>query len=173
MGRLSTRIFLGGLAGALSVLVFHQTTLQVFFWLGWAPQAGFRIAQVPPLNTPLMVSTTFWGAFYGAGFGLLLPWFRRRLWIGSALTALFATAATWFFFLPLMGRAAAYGWQPGPMLRSFVAYQMWGIGLALFLPLLHPRPIGCRKSRWNEERGSDNESRVNKERLGEKERLVA
>ena len=40
-----TRVFLGCVAGALSVLVFHQTTLQIFYWLGWAPLAAFRTAQ--------------------------------------------------------------------------------------------------------------------------------
>ena len=72
----STRVFLGCVAGALSVLMFHQTTLQMFFWLGWAPQAAFRIAQVPPFNAPLVASITFWGAVYGGLFGCALPWFK-------------------------------------------------------------------------------------------------
>ena len=56
----------------------------------------------------------------------------------------FATGLAWFLFLPLMGRPAALGWQAWPMLRSFAAYQMWGIGVSLLLPLLHPRDIGRR-----------------------------
>lgn len=42
----STRIYLGCIAGAISVLVFRQSTLQLLFWLGLAPPAAFRVAAV-------------------------------------------------------------------------------------------------------------------------------
>src|SRR5580658_7021239 len=67
------RIFLGCIAGAISVLVFHQTTLQLFFWCGLAPQAAFRVAVVPPFNAPLVASITFWGAVYGGLFAWAEP----------------------------------------------------------------------------------------------------
>jgi hypothetical protein len=140
----STRVFLGCVAGALSVLVFHQTVLQVFFWLGWAPQAAFRIAHVPPFNAPLVVSFTFWGGVYGALFGWLLPRMTQPLWLYGSAAGLCAMTFAWFVFLPLAGHHAAFGWQPWPMLRSFVAYQMWGIGLSLVLPLLNPRRLHGR-----------------------------
>lgn len=143
----STRVFLGCVAGALSILMFHQTTLQLFFWLGWAPQAAFRIAQVPPFNAPLVASVTFWGAVYGGLFGLSLPWFKAPLWLKGMLAGLCAMLLGWFVFLPLMGHQAAFGWRWMPMLRSFVAYQMWGLGLRLLLPLLLPRPLGGTQSR--------------------------
>ena len=87
--RLPTRIFLGCIAGAIAVLVFHQTTLQLLFWCGLAPQAAFRVAVVPPFNAPMVVSITFWGAVYGGVFGLARPpacrgrsW-SRRCWLAS------------------------------------------------------------------------------------------
>jgi hypothetical protein len=145
----STRIFLGCVAGALSVLVFHQTTLQIFFWLGWAQQAAFRTAQVPPFNAPLVASITFWGAVYGGLFGVALPWVKAPLWLKGIAAGLIAMSISWFVFLPLMHHSVAFGWQPRPMLRSFIAYQMWGIGLSLMLPLLLPRPLsGPPGSRW-------------------------
>jgi hypothetical protein len=145
----SPRIFLGCVAGALSVLMFHQTTLQLFFWMGWAPQAAFRTAQVPPFNAPLVASITFWGAVYGGLFGLALPWVQGRLWIKGAVAGLCAMALSWFVFLPLIGHPMAFGWQAGPMLRTFIAYQMWGIGLRLVLPLLLPRRLGGSARRWD------------------------
>ena len=146
MNALSTRIFLGSLAGALAILVFHQTTLQIFFWLGFSPQAAFRIAQVPPFNAPLVVSITFWGAVYGGLLGLVLPWIPGPLFAKTAMAGVCATGLAWFLFLPLMGHSAAFGWQTGPILRSFAAYQMWGIGISLLFTLLHPREIGRRSA---------------------------
>jgi hypothetical protein len=149
MIRPSTNIFLGCIAGAISVLVFHQTTLQLFFWLGWAPHAAFRIAHVPPFNAPLVASITFWGAVYGGVFGALVPWVRGPLWLKGMAAGLCVMALAWFAFLPLMGHPAAFGWQAWPMLRSFIAYQMWGVGLSLLLPLLHPRRIGGSQRDWS------------------------
>jgi ABC-type uncharacterized transport system permease subunit len=144
----STRVFLGCVAGALSVLLFHQTTLQIFFWLGWAPQAAFRTAQVRPFNAPLVASITFWGAVYGGIFGLALPWAKAPLWIKGMIAGLCAMMLAWFVFLPIMGHPAAFSWQPFPMLRSCVAYQMWGLGLSLILPMLLPRRLGGSSGRW-------------------------
>jgi len=145
----TTRVFLGCVAGALSVLVFHQTTLQLFFWLGWAPQAAFRIAQVPPFNAPLVVSITFWGAVYGGLFGLVSPYVKGTSWLKGTIAGSCAMILSWFVFLPLMGHPAAFGWHAWPMLRSFVAYQMWGQGLNVVLPLLRPRRLGGRSRRWS------------------------
>jgi hypothetical protein len=145
----STRVFLGSVAGALSVLLCHQMTLQMFFWLGWAPNAAFRFALVPPFNVPLVVSVTFWGAVYGGVFGALLPWVKAPLWLKGIVAGLTAMGLAWFVFLPLMGHEAAFGWQPWPLLRSFIAYQMWGAGLNLMLLLLHPRQIWGRQERWS------------------------
>src|ERR1700733_6295940 len=148
----STRVFLGCVAGALSVLLFHQTTLQIFFWFGWAPMAAFRTAQVPPFNAPLVASITFWGAVYGGFFALAVPWVRGPLWLKGMVAGLCAMTLSWFVFLPLMGHPAACDWQPVPMLRSFVAFQMWGLGLRLLLPLLLPRHLGGSSGRWDRHR---------------------
>ena len=151
MTRSTTRIFQGCVAGALSVLLFHQPILQIFFWLGWAPMAAFRVALVPPFNVPLVVSITFWGAVYGGVFGLLLPFVRAPLWLKGICAGLVAMTLAWFVFLPLMGHDAAFGWQPLPMLRSFIAYQLWGVGLSFLLTLLQPRQMGRRPRAWDED----------------------
>jgi hypothetical protein len=143
-----TRVFLGCVAGAVSVLIFHQTTLQIFFWLGFAPQAAFRSAHVPPFNMPMVLSITFWGAVYGGLFGLLLPRLRGPIWLNGLLLGLCAMLIAWFVFLPLNGKPIAFDWHALPMLRSFIAYAMWGLGVGIFLPLMHPRTIGAPRSRW-------------------------
>ncbi len=145
----STRVFLGCVAGAISVIVFHQTTLQIFFWLGLAPQAAFRVAQVPPFHMPMVLSITFWGAVYGGIFELVLPRLRGPLLLHGFVLGLVAMLIAWFVFQPLKGMPMALGWHPQAMLRSFVAFSLWGIGVALILPILHPRGIGAPRPPWN------------------------
>ena len=123
-----TRVFLGCVAGAISVLIFHQTTLQVFFWLGLAPQSAFRVGHVPPFNMPMVLSITFWGAVYGGVFGLLMPRMRGPIWLNGLLLGLCAMLISWFVFLPLNGKPLAFAWHAWPMLRSFVAYGLLGPG---------------------------------------------
>jgi len=145
----SKSVFLGCIAGAISVLVFHQTTLQLFFWLGLAPQAAFRVAVVPPFNAPMVVSITFWGAVYGGIFGLLTPRLPAPALVKALLVGLFAMLMGWFVVRPLAGHPVAFNWQAGPMLRSAAACFMWGIGVTLILPLLHPRGLHNPRRAWD------------------------
>jgi hypothetical protein len=149
MTRSSTRIFLGCIAGAISVLVFHQTTLQMFFWSGLAPQAAFRVAVVPPFNAPMVVSITFWGAVYGGIFGWLTPWLPRSSLLRALLAGFFALLMGWFIIRPIAGNPVAFGWQLAPMIRSSTACLMWGVGITLVLPLLLPRGLTGARRAWN------------------------
>jgi len=139
MSRTSNGIFLGTVAGALSVLLFHQTSLQILYWLGVAPQAAFRLAHVAPFNMPMVVSLTFWGGLYGGLFAALKCYLPGRIFWYALPLGLFALLMSWFVFLPLKGIPVAFGGAPGPMLRSTMAYMLWGIGVTLLLPVLNPR----------------------------------
>lgn len=143
MTSLSTRIFLGCVAGAIAVLTFQQTALQVFFWLGLAPQAAFRIAQVPPFHAPMVASITFWGAVYGGVFGWAAPRLKGPLWLNGLAAGLCSVLLSWFVVRPLAGYPVAFGWQTAPMLQSFAASELWGAGLGLILPMMLPRRL-CR-----------------------------
>jgi hypothetical protein len=146
MTRSPTNLFLSCIAGGISVLVFHQTLLQLFFWCGLAPQAAFRVAVVPPFNAPMVVSITFWGVVYGGVFGWCRPWLPRWAVFKALLAGLFALLMSWFVVRPLAGHPIAFGWQIAPMLRSAAACLMWGIGIVLILPLLLPRELnGTRR----------------------------
>jgi hypothetical protein len=147
--RLPTRIFLGCIAGAIAVLVFHQSTLQLFFWFGLAPQAAFRVAVVQPFNAPMVVSSTFWGAVYGGLFGWLVPRLPRLILAKAVLAGLFALLMGWFVVRPLAGHPVAFGWRIAPMLRSGTACFMWGLGVTLILPLLLPRELNRVRHAWN------------------------
>jgi len=149
---LPSRVFLGCVAGAIAALVFHQTTLQIFFWLGLAPQAAFRIAHVPPLHAPMVVSITFWGALYGGLFGWVSSRLKGPLWLYGLAAGVCALLLSWFVIRPLSGLSVAFGWQTPAMLRSFVAYEMWGLGVGLILPILLPRRLKGTRPDWAQHR---------------------
>jgi len=149
MFHISKPIFLGCVAGAISVLVFHQTTLQLLFWLGMAPQAAFRVGVVAPFNAPMVLSVTFWGAVYGAVFGVLAPRLQAPILVKGLIAGLFAMLMSWFVIRPLAGHPVALGWQTAAMLRSAIACFMWGIGITLILPLLHPRGLMGARRAWD------------------------
>jgi hypothetical protein len=144
MIKMPSRVFSGCVAGAISVLVFHQTTLQIFFWLGLTPQAAFRIAHVPPFNAPMVVSITFWGALYGAMFARTITLVKTPSWANGLAAGFVAMLLSWFVVRPLAGNPMAFGWLAGPMFRSFCAYEMWGLGVAMILPALVPRSLTAR-----------------------------
>jgi hypothetical protein len=142
MNRPSNRVFLGSVAGAISILLFQQTSLQILYWIGLAPQAAFRLAHVPPFNMPMVVSLAFWGAVYGGLFGLISRQLPGRIyWYGLPLGA-FALFMSWFVFLPLKGLPIAFGGTTAPMIRSAMSYLLWGMGVTVLLPLLGPRRTG-------------------------------
>ena len=144
----STRIFLGCVAGALAMLIFHQTTWQVLYWSGLTLHPAFRIAHVPPFNVPMVVSLTFWGAVYGGVFGWACPRLPGSLVVRGLLAGLFAICMAWFVVRPLAGHEVAFGWRASPMLFSAAANMMWGLGCAAILPLLNPRCMLARSRAW-------------------------
>ncbi len=149
MNAFSTRIFLGCVAGALAMLMFHQTTLEILFWCGFSPQSAFRVANVPPFHVPMVVSITFWGAIYGGTFAWVATNLPRALLVRSLIAGVFAILMAWFVVRPLAGHPIAFGWEYGPMARSAAANLMWGFGTALMLPLLNPRDMVGRGRAWS------------------------
>jgi hypothetical protein len=144
----STRIFLGLVAGALSMLLFHQTTLQVLYWIGVNSHPAFRLSVVAPFNAPMIVSITFWGAIFGAAVSLLVPRQLGSWLLRSVLAGLFVVAMAWFVVRPLAGHPAAFGWHPRSMALSFTANLMWGFGFTLIQPILSPRCLLSRSKAW-------------------------
>jgi len=133
------RAFLGCVAGAISVLVFQQGLWMLMHDAGMMVLAPYPTRPVPPFGVPQIADLCFWGAVYGALFGL----FHRRVAAPGWLCGLglgFCTALIgWFVVLPLKGMPAAHGWVPAAMLRSLLLNLAWGIGVSLILPLLKPR----------------------------------
>lgn len=145
---LGHRIFLGAAAGALSMLLFHQTTLQVFFLLGLAPHSAFRLVVVPPFGVPAVVSGCFWAALIGAGYAAVVQPRGRHAWLAGLPLGCVALLLVWFVVLPLKEQPAAFGWHVLPLIRSATASLMWGLGVGVLLPLMLPRRLGHGSQGW-------------------------
>lgn len=66
------RALLGFVAGALSVLIFHQGTWALLYALDLMPPP-YPMDPVPPWGVPLTIDFCFWAGLYGAALGLIWP----------------------------------------------------------------------------------------------------
>jgi hypothetical protein len=65
-------IAFGFLAGALSVVVFHQGMVLLLWLMKAAPNFPWNIGgAVGPLKVPVLVNQMFWGGLWGIGFAAL------------------------------------------------------------------------------------------------------
>ena len=76
MASIQKRIVLGLLAGAISVVTFHQAMWSIFHVLalpGLGMPPPFPVDAVPPFGVPRILSLCFWGGVWGAVFGAVGP----------------------------------------------------------------------------------------------------
>lgn len=132
------RAVLGFVAGAISVLVFHQGAWALFHLAGLMPPP-YPMTPVPPWSVPLTIDFCFWGGVYGLVYGLLLPKLTMPPWLSGLILGVIATLVLWFIVAPIKGRPIANGWVPRTMLVVLVIHSVWGIGVGLILPLLTSR----------------------------------
>ena len=59
------RGFLGFIAGAIAVLIFHQGMVEAMHALGLVSFSPYRTTPVPPFGVPVIVSNCFWGGPMG------------------------------------------------------------------------------------------------------------
>lgn len=134
------RAFLGFIAGAISLLTFHQGMVELFHLAG-AGAAAWSVRPVPPLGIPRVVDLSFWAGVWGLGFGLLMPRFTWPLWLCGALMGCLAALVGWFVVAPLKGQPLAAGWVPAAIARSLLMKAFYGLGVGIILPMLTPRPL--------------------------------
>ena len=61
------------IAGALAVLVFHQSALGLLHLVGLTSRTPFVLGSVPPLGVPQLLSLMFWGGVWGLALLPLAP----------------------------------------------------------------------------------------------------
>lgn len=134
----------GFVAGALSVLVFHQGMVLILWLLGQTPNFPWNIrGSVPPLGIPPIVNQMFWGGLWGVGFaaiGHLIPIANT-----AARGAVYGLAGPFLLggglLVPLIKRAGPYFWMwPAPRwIIGGLIGAAFGAGVALILNAMGKR----------------------------------
>ena len=131
-------VVVGFVAGALSVLVFHQ----LGFWLSSKLLSTtftlYNMRPVPPWGVPTIVSLAFWGGLWGIVLGGLLRiaapsmgYWTAAIILGALLTSIVALMVV----APLKGRPFAGGWSPRIWAFALSVNAAWGFGTGLLTPV--------------------------------------
>lgn len=134
---LSRWVIVGFLAGAASVLAFHQGAAALLYALELTARAPYSMQPTSPWGVPQVWSITFWGGLWGA---LLAASLARldgvRLLLGAlAFGAVLPTLVAWFFVAPLKGLPMAGGLVPMAMAAAIILNGAWGLGTGIGLAL--------------------------------------
>ncbi|MFN2646409.1 MAG: hypothetical protein ABR570_15580 [Burkholderiales bacterium] len=127
----------GFIAGAVSVVVFHQSALALLHALQLSPHGAYSFAPTPPFGLPQLWSLAFWGGVWGIVLAAALArWEGARL-IGAATLfgAIAPTLVAWFVVAPLKDQPLAAGWAPAAMAIGPIVNAAWGLGTGIGLYL--------------------------------------
>ena len=153
------------IAGAISVLVFHQGAVALLGSLGMTDRVPYVMQPTEPYGVPQISSLTFWGGVWGVFFAVLLNRFYGWGLVIAALLlgAVLPTLVAWFLVAPLKGQAMAAGLVPMAMAVGVIANAAWGLGTGLGLALFGRRRAGVEQ-RAGAERRARAERRSNERR---------
>ncbi|MBV8186169.1 MAG: hypothetical protein JOY64_06875 [Alphaproteobacteria bacterium] len=146
MNRCLRTILIGFVAGAASVLIFHQAGFWLANELGYARATLYNLRPLPPWGVPTILSQAFWGGTWGILMAFVVPRLPRPLngvlgWVLFA--AIVVSLVNWFVVAPLKGLPAGGGFRmPGPIVLPLV-YALWGFGMWLIERLMR-RALGWR-----------------------------
>jgi hypothetical protein len=131
-GWLRTAI-VGFVAGALSVLIFHQLGFWLSNELGYTRAALYNMRGVPPWGVPTIVSSAFWGGLWGIVAAFVVPRLPGALggvlgWILFA--AVIVAIVNWTVVLPIKNGRFNMPGLPIIVVLPLV-YGLWGFGMWL------------------------------------------
>jgi hypothetical protein len=131
----------GFIAGALSVLIFHQGMVLLLWLMGQVPNFPWNFrGSVAPLGVPVLVNQMFWGGLWGIGFaavGHMIPVANTAL-----RGAVYGLAGPFLlgggFLVPLIKRTGPMFWQwPAPRwIIGGLIGAAFGAGIAVIMNAL-------------------------------------
>jgi hypothetical protein len=127
----------GFIAGALSVLIFHQGALALMNLLDLTHRPLYSTTATAPWGIPGIWSLAFWGGVWGLVFAaFFMPlWGGALVLAGLAFGAFVLSIVAWFVVAPIKGQPLAAGAVPMAMAAAMIANAAWGFGTALGLEL--------------------------------------
>jgi hypothetical protein len=129
-----SRAIMGFIAGAVSVLTFHQGMIGLLNALHVIQFAPFPMSRVGPLGVPHVFDLAFWGGVWGVLFGLVAPRLSGPEWLKGIGLGVAANLVAWFVIPPLRGAPIIHGWQVRPIVDGLIINCFWGLGVGLILP---------------------------------------
>ena len=153
----------GFLAGAVSVLLFHQGAVAVLNSLDLTARAPYVMEPTQPLGIPQVWSLALWGGAWGAVLATLLRSYDGPPLVAAALVlgATLPTLVSWFVVAPLKGQPIAAGFEPTAMIVSIIVNTVWGLGTGLGLALLgRKRPVERRHTSADRRRADRRQPQV-------------
>lgn len=133
----------GFIAGALSVLLFHQGMVLILYLLKQTPNFPWNLGgRVQPFGVPVLVNQMFWGGLWGVGFaaiGHLIP-----VAVTAVRGAIYGLLGPFLlgggFLVPLAKGGPMFWMWPAPRwIVGGLIGASFGAGVALILNLLRRR----------------------------------
>lgn len=137
-------LILGFIAGALAVLVFHQSAWFLLDHAGLIPPGNpaWPMNPLPPLDIPSTVSKMFWGGLWGAVLALLFARLEGgAYWLTWIIVGAIAPSLVAIYVVPLAKGMAIGALWPRIAIAATVN-GAWGLGTAVFLRLFGAAPLG-------------------------------
>jgi hypothetical protein len=139
-------VLIGFIAGAVSVVIFHQPGFWIANELGYARASLYSGRPLPPWGVPTILSQAFWAGLWGIAAAFLMPRLPRPL-SGALGWILFAgivvTLVNWFIVLPIKGQPVGNGFRMPGLIVLPLVYALWGFGMWL-IAWLARRALGWR-----------------------------
>jgi hypothetical protein len=140
-------VIAGFIAGAVSVLIFHQFGFFIANELGLIKAQLYNMRPVPPLGVPTIISSAFWGGLWGIAGAHVVPRLPAALdgplgWILFA--GIIVTLVNWFIVLPIKGAPIGGGFRMPNVIVVPLVYAFWGLGMWVIFGLAR-RALGGAK----------------------------
>ena len=131
----------GALAGALAVLVFHQSAAALLFSLGMTERGPYAMQATQPLGVPQLWSITFWGGVWGLALAAALRRFHgvQLVLLATLFGALFPSLVAWTVLAALKGAPLFAGGAAKGIAVGLIVNAAWGLGTGLGLALFGRR----------------------------------
>lgn len=128
-------LVVGFIAGALAVVVFHQSALALLHAWQISARGPYSFTPTPPFGVPQLWSLAFWGGVWGIVLALALSRLQGARLIGAATLfgAIAPTLVAWFVVAPLHGQPVAANWNLARLWIGPLVNGIWGLGTVLFL----------------------------------------